>query len=499
MCRAATCRSAVSSPLHPYRSSRCVFADKSVRRIILVLMAPAAHDDSRLGDVIQAYMRTHGVATHQEMASILGVDRTLVSKYVSGSRQCHDVVQLRRFAEAMDLPPETFGVLRAGTSNPEFTREVDEWRVVRQTLNRNRSALTSIAAKLYWKPLRIEGTSCITQPGWMTPAPIDLDSIALDWRSDAIAPLLNGGEPESAAYRPVREAGSRFGRYSQAMRAIARPSLFENRTSYRLLDLVFDDHSGRMSFGSTTYFDMVDVCEVLAHEVAAAWIRRRDVGGNVGMVDLPYRDLVGDLFDLSRRPVLPSINTLTIRRAPEGDSFFLHRRGAGRVTLAAGQSHVIPAGVFQPAAIGHINVARDFDLWRNMLREFSEEFLDEPEHDGSSGVPVDYDAEPLRTLNQGKQDGKIKAWCFGVGLDPLAPAGEILTTVVIDSEVFDAAFRRMVARNAEGEMHPADEGSVGIAWTSSNVRHALTREPLACAAAACLSLTWKHRARLLPT
>jgi predicted transcriptional regulator len=32
------------------------------------------------------------------MARILGIDRTLVSKYVNGGRRCHDVEQLRRFA-----------------------------------------------------------------------------------------------------------------------------------------------------------------------------------------------------------------------------------------------------------------------------------------------------------------------------------------------------------------------------------------------------------------
>jgi len=44
----------------------------------------APRDASNLGAVIQAYMRAHGLATHSEMAAVLGVDRTLVSKYVSG-------------------------------------------------------------------------------------------------------------------------------------------------------------------------------------------------------------------------------------------------------------------------------------------------------------------------------------------------------------------------------------------------------------------------------
>ncbi len=77
------------------------------------------------------------------------------------------------------------------------------------------------------------------------------------------------------------------------------------------------------------------------------------------------------------------------------------------------------------------------------------------------------------------------------------PAGEILTVVVINAEVFDVAFAAMVARNSEGDIFPSEPGSVGIAWTSRNIRKVQTDEPLACAAAACIALTWKHRGLIL--
>ena len=453
--------------------------------------------DSRLPEVIRAYMRAHGLTTHEEMARVLGVDRTLVSKYLSGARVCRDVIQLRHFAHAMDLPVETFGLTDLADATPtEQADEMTEWRLVRQTLNRNRHELTASSARLYWDSVPIEGTTCITRPHWMAPVPIDLDSIRLDFVEDAPPPMVDGTEPESESCRPQRPNGLRYNRYSQAIRAIARPSLFENRTSYRLLHASFDEGVGRMAFGLTTYFDMVDVCETIAHETAAAWISHSGAE-RLTLDALPFRSLVGDLFDPGRRPILPSINTLTIRRAPEGDTFFLHRRGSTQVTLAAGLTHIIPAGVFQPAAIGQVNISRDFSLWRNMIREFSEEFLDAPEHDGSSGTPVDYEVEPFRTLTEGRAAGKVRAWCFGMGIDPLAPAGEILTAVVIDSEVFDAAFAGLVSQNAEGEMYPSEAGTVGIGWTPENVRRVLNHEPLAAAAAACVALTWRHRAVLL--
>lgn len=172
------------------------------------------HDASNLADVIQAYMQTHGIATHGEMAAILGVDRTLVSKYVSGARNCHDVTQLRRFAEAMDVSPETFGLLQE--PDPAYAAEgpaggvVNEWRLIRQTMNRNRSQLTKVVADLYWDPVRIERTTCVTLPEWMPRAPVDLDAIELTWQDDARPPEITGVEPEAAPYRAAGPDGQPY-------------------------------------------------------------------------------------------------------------------------------------------------------------------------------------------------------------------------------------------------------------------------------------------------
>ncbi|MEU7731391.1 hypothetical protein AB0B78_40285 [Streptomyces sp. NPDC040724] len=92
--------------------------------------------------------------------------------------------------------------------------------------------------------------------------------------------------------------------------------------------------------------------------------------------------------------------------------------------------------------------SNDFNLWRNVLREYAKEFLGDPEADGSSGEPIDYDGtEPFRTLNQARREGKVRPYCFGIGLDPLTLAGEILSVVVIDADVYDSVFAGMVSRN----------------------------------------------------
>jgi hypothetical protein len=69
-------------------------------------------------------------------------------------------------------------------------------------------------------------------------------------------------------------------------------------------------------------------------------------------------------------------------------------------------THIIPAGVFQPSGIAPRTISADFNIWHNILRELSEEFLGNPEHNGS-GEPIDYDAEPFASLEAARGDGHL--------------------------------------------------------------------------------------------
>jgi hypothetical protein len=294
--------------------------------------------------------------------------------------------------------------------------------------------------------------------------------------------------------------GGRYPRYCNAIRDLDPPSLFENRVSYRLLSLASHCDHQEQAYGYTTYFDMVDVCEVVAHEIAAAWLRHDGNPDRITSSELPFRALVGDPFDLSRRPVLPSTDTLTIRRDTRADrsSFMLHRRNPDKVALAGGMTHIIPAGVFQPSGIAPPIVRADFDIWHNILRELSEELLGNPEHDGSRGEVIDYDTEePFASLNAARRTGQVRVWYLGTGLDPLTLAGEILTVLVIESDVFDDVFGDVVTWNSEGDVVFSADGSVGVPWRRDSVYRLLATEPLAPAAQACIELAWDHQDLLL--
>jgi hypothetical protein len=284
-----------------------------------------------------------------------------------------------------------------------------------------------------------------------------------------------------------------YKRYTQAIRDLEHPRLFENRASWRIVDLDWQADKGHMTFGPTTYFAGVDTYEVLAHELAHVHLGEDGTirPGSATMRDLPFRKLIGDPFNFARRPILPSIDTLTIRQGPDGASFVLHRRDPRSVAVAGGMLQVIPSGVFQPSSVLPAASVADFSLWRNMMREYSEELLGNPEHDGD-GHPVRYDQEPFHGLDQARQDGRIRVWCLGVALDALTLVGEILTVAVFDADVFDELASDFVEVNDEGTVI-----SARVPFTQEGVRDVLTSGRIAPAGAGCIHLAWQHRDLIL--
>ncbi|MFB7618762.1 helix-turn-helix domain-containing protein [Kitasatospora sp. NPDC056181] len=507
------CRRAVgpASPAAPVTS-----AAKPVSWLSSAAEHTAPPDGSNLADVLKAYRALHKLK-QQDLADLLGYDQSYVSLLERGKRVIRDMDELRRLAQTLGLPEDELGLLPAaevavtvampsgddGAAGPkDAIEEQRRWRMTRRDLNRHRSELTGAAARLYPDADRAGNSPVLTTAGWMWPSPLDFADIDLTWLSQTAPPEIAGAEPESERVRPLAPNGGRFARYSQAIRMVDRPSLFVNRPSFRLLDVAQIDGRPKLSFGYTTYFDMADVCEGVAHELASAWLATGSDPAWIGAPKwdaLPFRKLVGNPFDLGRRPLLPSIDTLTIRLAADGKaSFPLHHRAASNVALAGGTYHIMPAGVFQPSSVMPWDQSNDFNLWRNVLREYAEEFLGDPEADGSSGEPIDYDGlEPFRTLNQARREGKVRPYCFGIGLDPLTLAGEILSVVIIDADVYDSVFSGMVSRNTEGNVIAGGNGTAGIEFTEANIRHLLDNEPLASAAAACLDLAWQHRGLIL--
>ncbi|MQA26378.1 MAG: transcriptional regulator [Micromonosporaceae bacterium] len=373
------------------------------------------------------------------------------------------------------------------------------WRSVRRYLNQSRATLTAVAADLSAGWPRLD-SGLIVLPEWLPPAPVPLDQVRLEWRAEPEPPRVTGVEPGSFLVRPLREDGERYPDYASALCEVDPPALLEDRPAYRLIETPTDAADARLVCGPARYFEGLNVSEAIAHELAALCMATAGRGGrpNLNRTDLPLRNLIGDPADPGSRPTSLALCTLTVRHdtGSGAASFLLHWRDPERVASGGGLYQVAPVGVFQPApgrgdqAPGE--AGPDFDLWRGVARELSEELLGAPEHQAP-----DYADWPfLRQLDQAREKGGCRAWYLGFGLDPLTLVGDILTVAVFDAATFDEVFADLVTANEEGRLVSEGDG-VGVAFTEENVRRYAGDEPMQPAGAALLELAWRHRAALL--
>ena len=372
-----------------------------------------------------------------------------------------------------------------------------QWRAIRAALKQHRHELSVAASALYPDVPRVAGTGLLCRPGWIPAAPIELDQVQLRWVDDPPVPSVTGSSVESMAVRPLTDGGGRFATYADAIGALDRPALFENRVTYRLLDAdLSNPRSGLLTLTRSRYFDAIGVAEALAHEFAAV---TRDQGPLRDLRQLPLRAAIGDPCDPSRRPASVAITTLTLRRNRNREaSFLLHWRDPAQVTHAAGMYQVIPVGIFQPADENLASVRHDLNLWPSMVREFSEELLGKPENYSRFGSPVAYEHwDFYRRLTDARHAGRLKVRVLGVGVDPLTLVADVLTVAVFDSDLFDDVFDGLVADNSEGRVI-RNQGTTGFALTDAAVaRFADGREPMQAAGAAVLMLACKHQKHLL--
>jgi hypothetical protein len=374
-----------------------------------------------------------------------------------------------------------------------LTASQADWLRVRSYLQEHRHALAVDAAGDYPDERRMAGTPLLAAPEWQPAGPVPLHDIELDFMPPADprgtpprtpAPLLSA---PAGAELPERPDGTRYRSYSEALRDLAAPAVFENRPTYRLTEA--DLTKPRLAFTRGRYFDGVDTGEAAAHEYAATRLadrdeHRRDEHRGDAPSPAGPRARIADPCDLSRRPANLAITTLTLRfDAASGRAWFLlHWRDPAKVGHAGGMYQVIPVGVFQPSGEACWDEREDFSLWRCMLREFDEELRGSPER------AMDYDTWPFaRHMAAALDRGQIRVWCLGLGVDPLTYATDLLTVAVIDSRVFDELFSLDPRGNDEGSVLGAREFAAHV------IDRVVTTEPLQAAAAAVLRLAWRHR------
>lgn len=466
---------------------------------------PSPMGEDEAGAALREWRLANG-QSQTAVADAIGTTQQHLSQIENGKRPL-SVEQRRRIVAGLGIPPEEMGLSTrsslVGEDESEVTGSAARWRAQRRWLNQHRSELARLAVELYPVGHRVPHTTLVAHPAWIPSSPQDLRSIELELDESPQAVAVDGSEQETLPVRPLRAAGVHTDLYTAAVRRLDPPRLFESRPSYRLLSA--DVGRRHMRFGMAAYFDKLDVSEALAHEMAIACMGQRN--GFPGRVELirgrlPFRDKVGDVFDPRRRAIIPAVTTLTIRlrRHPADPSFLLHWRDPAKVATAGGVYDVLPAGEFQPSSVALWDRRNDFDLWRNIVREYAEELLGKPEYDGTRTAPIDYENWPLfQDLDRARSSGRVAAFFIGLGLDALTLAATILTVVVIDDDVFDRIFGSAVRHNEEGEIVAVGDkrAAEGVPFTAESVQRMLASEPMAAPGAGCLALAWRHRDHLL--
>ena len=258
-----------------------------------------------------------------------------------------------------------------------LTASQDDWLRVRSYLQEHRHALAVDAAGDYPAERRMAGTPLLAAPEWQPAEPVPLHDIELEFIPRPRRPRPAAAPPDRRRAAAARAAGrDPLPRYSDALRDLAAPAVFENRPTYRLTEA--DLAKPRLAFTRGRYFDGVDTGEAAAHEYAATRLGGRRAPPGQPAAGLRAR--IADPCDLSRRPANLAITTLTLRfdAATGRASFLLHWRDPAKVGHAGGMYQVIPVGVFQPSGEASWHEREDFSLWRCMLREFDEELRGTP-------------------------------------------------------------------------------------------------------------------------
>jgi len=161
-----------------------------------------------------------------------------------------------------------------------------------------------------------------------------------------------------------------------------------------------------------------------------------------------------------------------------------------------GVYHVVPAGEFTPSSKAPEVFLRDLSVWRNIMREAAEEFLNVEEAYGEGDRGIDFTADhPYVELQEAVKSGHLVTWCFGLVIDAACLKSELLTIMVMDAREFDRTFAKMVAENREGNIIAGPSGK-GVAFTKSNIDSYLSDGSVTSAAKACLALAWANQDHL---
>ncbi|MCA1600370.1 MAG: helix-turn-helix domain-containing protein, partial [Acidobacteria bacterium] len=137
---------------------------------------------------------------------------------------------------ALQLP----GTLPPPSPDAVVAADQEAWRAVRNYLIRYRTRLAKQAVRLYDSTWRLMDVAALAPASWLPSRPVPIEAVTLEWVPHPPRPPITGHEAELRPILPLRTPGHAFPQYTSAIRYLSPPSLFENRPSYRLLDVSWE-------------------------------------------------------------------------------------------------------------------------------------------------------------------------------------------------------------------------------------------------------------------
>jgi hypothetical protein len=336
---------------------------------------------------------------------------------------------------------------RRGDRATTIAHRAEIFRERMTNFDRWQSDASALAAEYYGITKTDALAPLLVLSEWVPEAPVPLDKVRVRLRPASLAEV----SPEAMRYLlPSRANGRRYLHFSHAIQDLkVRPAeMFRDLPSYALEAAGMENGVPVLEFSLGSYFEFIDNSEALGFEFTTVVGRQK----KVDLKKLKFRVSIGDPKVLGRRRNISSINALTIRvdSKTKEPTFFLLRRSAN-VASESGLYGTIPSGMFQPASASPTDIQDDLDLWRTLQREYNEEFLGAPDAVGNGGTSIDYgNDEPYRTFQDGIENGKMRGYYLGMGLDPLTLSPKMLAAVVFDGDFFDQAFAGIVQESEEG-------------------------------------------------
>jgi len=140
--------------------------------------------------------------------------------------------------------------------------------------------------------------------------------------------------------------------------------------------------------------------------------------------------------------------------------------------------HVVPAGTFQPHASEDGFHARDFSMYRTLLRELGEEMFGMAELEAQDRRGADRIADHFKQL--GASEDEIEIYYLGMGIDPVTLKMEALCCIVWKNLPY-----HLTKDNYEGQLTP-------VLWERETVHTFAEMSSVLPAGSACLALAEKH-------